>query len=79
MMTTRFGKLKSYARWGSRKKIMVVFSGGPGNSIPTGLGLKLMTKSYDPFAKEYTIYLVTRKIGQPKGYTTREMSNDYRR
>ena len=56
---------------------MMVFAGGPGNSLPTGTGFRIMTKSFDPFTDEYTIYFVTRKMGQPGGYTTRDMAGDY--
>ena len=66
-----------YVKWGSGIKRMMVFAGGPGNSLPTGTGFRIMTKSFDPFTDEYTIYFVTRKMGQPGGYTTRDMAGDY--
>ena len=66
-----------YARWGRGDKTMIVFSGGPGNLVSSGLGFKILAKVFDPFIEDYTLYLVTRKMGQPEGNTTRDMSNDY--
>lgn len=66
-----------YVKWGSGIKRMMVFAGGPGNAPPTGTGFRVMTKSLDPFTDEYTLYFVTRKMGQPAGYTTRDMAGDY--
>ena len=66
-----------YVKWGSGIKRMIIFAGGPGNSLPTGTGFRIMTKSFDNFIDEYTLYFVTRKMGQPAGYTTRDMAGDY--
>lgn len=66
-----------YARWGKGEKIMLIFSGGPGNTIPRGMGFRLMVKPFDLFTEDYTIYFLGRKQGQTKGYTTRDMSDDY--
>jgi pimeloyl-ACP methyl ester carboxylesterase len=74
-----FGGLIPYARWGSGERVMVVFAGGPGNSIPRGMGFSLMAKGFNAFADEYTIYMVTRRLDQPEGFTTRDMSEDYDR
>ena len=39
----------------------------------------MMTKPFDAFAGEYTIYYLGRRQGQPAGYTTRDMAEDYAR
>ena len=66
-----------YAQWGRGEKIMLIFSGGPGNTIPRGWGLRFMTNAFDRFTEDYTIYYLSRKQGQTKGYSTRDMSDDY--
>jgi pimeloyl-ACP methyl ester carboxylesterase len=68
-----------YARWGRGEKIMLIFSGGPGNTIPRGMGLHFMTSPFDSFVNEYTIYFLSRKQGQKEDYTTRDMADDYAR
>lgn len=71
-----FGNI-SYVRWGTGNKKMIVFPGGPGNTVPSSFMIQNFYREFDPFMKEYSIYLVSRKKGQPKGYSTRDMSNDY--
>jgi pimeloyl-ACP methyl ester carboxylesterase len=71
-----FGNI-SYVRWGTGKKTMILFPGGPGNTVPSSFMIQNYYHEFDPFTKEYSIYLVSRKKGQPKGYSTRDMSNDY--
>lgn len=66
-----------YARWGTGSKTLVIFSGGPGNTIEKGAGFRMINTCYDPFLREYTAWLVTRKLNQPNGYSTRDMSDDY--
>ena len=74
-----FDDLIAYARWGSGARTMVVFPGGPGNSIPRGLGFSLMASGFSAFTDAFTIYMVTRRRNLPEGYTTRDMSDDYAR
>jgi pimeloyl-ACP methyl ester carboxylesterase len=71
-----FGNI-SYVRWGTGNKKMIVFPGGPGNTVPSSFMIQNFYREFDPFMKEYSIYFVSRKKGQPKGYSTRDMSNDY--
>ena len=71
-----FGNI-SYVRWGTGKKTMILFPGGPGNSVPSSFMIQNFYREFNPFTEEYSIYLVSRKKGQPKGYSTRDMSNDY--
>jgi pimeloyl-ACP methyl ester carboxylesterase len=66
-----------YVSWGAGKKIMLVFAGGPGNSVPGKFVIKNFYREFDLFKKEFTIYLVTRRKDQPEGYSTRDMSDDY--
>lgn len=65
-----------YARLGVGKKVMLLLTGGPGNSIPMGMGFDIMLGSLKRFQSEYTIYMVSRKSGLPRRYTTRDMSDD---
>jgi|GEM_PF-2460851 len=64
-----------FVKWGSGSKIMMIFSGGPGNMLPVKLGM--MTNMYNPFLDEYTIYMVARKLNLSKGYTTENIADDY--
>lgn len=66
-----------YVSWGRGKKKMMIFAGGPGNTVPGKFVIQNFYREFDPFTGEYTIYLVSRKKGQLEGYTTRDMSNDY--
>lgn len=67
----------SYVRWGTGYKKMIIFPGGPGNTVPSSFMLKNLYSEFEPFTKEYSICIVSRKQGQPRGYSTRDMSNDY--
>lgn len=66
-----------YLRFGSGPKTMLFLAGGPGNLVPSGVGASGFTRGMRAFTEEYTIYLVTRKLGLPEGYTTKDMSEDY--
>jgi pimeloyl-ACP methyl ester carboxylesterase len=56
---------------------MLFFAGGPGNTVPSGLGALGFVRGMRAFTDEYTIILVTRKSCLPEGYTTKDMSDDY--
>lgn len=66
-----------YARFGQGEKILLLLFGGPGNEVPKGYIFNTMIKGLNPFIEEYTIYIVTRKSGLHKNYTTKDMSDDY--
>ncbi|MFP4383545.1 MAG: alpha/beta fold hydrolase [Spirochaetia bacterium] len=66
-----------FVRWGSGKKKCIIFQGGPGNTIPHGMGLRAMISGFDPLTRDFTLYLVTRKLCMPRGYTTSDMARDY--
>jgi pimeloyl-ACP methyl ester carboxylesterase len=66
-----------FACWGTGKKKMIIFAGGPGNSVPGKFILPIFYQGYAPFIDQYTIYVVTRRKGQSQGWSTRDMSNDY--
>lgn len=68
-----------YAKFGIGEKKMVVFQGGPGNEIQRGFAFQMFAKPFVSFCEEYTIFFVTRKSALSKGYTTRNMSDDYAR
>jgi len=71
-----FGNI-SFVRWGTGNKKMIIFPGGPGNTLPSSFMIKNLYRGFEPFMEEYSIYLISRKKGQPNGYSTRDMSNDY--
>ena len=66
-----------FARFGNGEKSLLLWSGGPGNIIPRGMGMNRFTQGLLPLMDEYTITLLTRKSGLSHGYTTRDMSEDY--
>lgn len=66
-----------YVRWGEGPKTMVIFPGGPGNTLPRGFGFRMMGKPFAPFLDNYTLFMAGRKRGLSDGYTTRQMSADY--
>lgn len=66
-----------YVRFGAGPKTMLCLAGGPGNTVPSGVGATGFVRGMRAFTDEYTIVLVTRKAGLPEGYTTRDMAEDY--
>lgn len=65
-----------FDRIGNGPKPLVVFQGLMFENKP-GLFLGMTKNMYKDLLKEYTLYVVLRKPGLPKGYTLRDMSNDY--
>ncbi|MCF2140580.1 MAG: alpha/beta hydrolase [Candidatus Lokiarchaeota archaeon] len=66
-----------YIRFGNGKKQMLVFYGGPGDILPRGMLFSVFAKGFFPFKEEYTITMLSRKIGLREGYTTELMAQDY--
>ncbi len=66
-----------YVKFGNGPKTMLFLAGGPGNTVPTGLGASGFVRGMRAFTSEYTITLVTRKSGLREGYTTKDMADDY--
>jgi pimeloyl-ACP methyl ester carboxylesterase len=68
-----------YARFGDRKNILVVFDGLDFSHKPPGLFAARMGAGYVKAlaAAGYTVYQVRRKPGLPKGYTMKDMADDY--
>jgi pimeloyl-ACP methyl ester carboxylesterase len=56
---------------------MLFFAGGPGNTVPSGLGATGFVRGMRAFTEDYTVILVTRRSGLVPGYTTRTMADDY--
>jgi len=65
-----------YVRFGEGEDILLVFSGGPGNTLPSGFMFRVFGQ-FKHLAKNYVIYVMSRKNGLPEGYTTRDMAEDY--
>jgi pimeloyl-ACP methyl ester carboxylesterase len=65
-----------YVRLGKGDSILIVFSGGPGNTLPSGFMLRVFGQ-FKQLSKSYVVYVLGRKSELPEGYTTRDMSEDY--
>jgi len=75
--TGRFGNGIPFMHFGSGERKLVIFAGGPGSEIPSGLMLRMMTSGFKIFTQDYTVYMMMRKSNLPSGYSTRDMSEDY--
>lgn len=65
-----------YIRFGNGKKVLIMLP-GLGDGLQTVKGTVLpMALMYRQFAKDYTVYMFSRKEELPQGYTTREMARD---
>ena len=66
-----------YVKFGTGPKTMLFLAGGPGNTVPSGIGATGFVRGMRAFTDDYAVVLVTRKSGLPAGYTTHDMSKDY--
>lgn len=66
-----------YIRFGDGNKHMLIFYGGPGNILPRGILFSSFTKGYFPFMHDYTITMLSRKIGLTENYSTEKMAQDF--
>src|SRR5262245_38783718 len=66
-----------YLKFGNGPETMLFFAGGPGNTLPSGLGASGFVRAMRSFTADYTVMLVTRRSGLTPGYTTRTMADDY--
>lgn len=65
-----------YIRFGRGEKVLILLP-GLGDALSTVKGTALpMALMYRIFAKDYTVYMFSRKNGLPAGYTTRDMAKD---
>jgi pimeloyl-ACP methyl ester carboxylesterase len=65
-----------YAKVGHGTKNIVCLVGGPGNDVPRGMELSMYIAGFKSFTDEYSIWVTSRKQGQPDNYGTREMAAD---
>jgi pimeloyl-ACP methyl ester carboxylesterase len=65
-----------YVRFGDGDHILIVFSGGPGNTLPSGFMIRVFGQ-FKHLSKRYVVYVLGRKSDLPEGYTTRDMAEDY--
>ncbi|NLE05542.1 MAG: alpha/beta hydrolase [Crenarchaeota archaeon] len=65
-----------YVCFGKSDNILIVFSGGPGNTLPSGFSIRVFGQ-FKHLAKSYVVYVLGRKSELPQGYTTRNMAKDY--
>ncbi|MEM2968989.1 MAG: alpha/beta hydrolase [Candidatus Bathyarchaeia archaeon] len=66
----------SYIRFGEGKQSLLVFSGGPGNTLPSGFMIQVLGQ-FKLLSKHYGVYVLARKTALPEDYTTRDMAEDY--
>jgi pimeloyl-ACP methyl ester carboxylesterase len=67
-----------YTRLGNGPRILVVLQGLLLENKPlSGLLVPAFAYRYQFLAKEYTMYVVTRKPGLPAGYSMQDMGDDY--
>lgn len=67
-----------YARFGSGNRTLVIFSGSELENKPlTGIALWSLQQGFGQLARDYTVYMVSRKPGLPVGYTAQNMSDDF--
>jgi pimeloyl-ACP methyl ester carboxylesterase len=66
-----------YTKMGQGSETIVIFDGLDFmHQPPTGLLLRMTDGSFRRLSRSYTVYLVERKPGLPKGYTIQDMAND---
>jgi pimeloyl-ACP methyl ester carboxylesterase len=67
-----------YAHFGSGKHTLVIFSGSELENKPlSGLALKSLQMGFAGLAKNFDMYMISRRPGMPAGYTAQDMSNDF--
>jgi pimeloyl-ACP methyl ester carboxylesterase len=67
-----------YVRIGNSSRKLVVFGGLDfEHRPPSGLNLRMTSSNFKHLARDFTVYIVSRKPGLPEGYSLRDMSNDY--
>jgi len=67
-----------YMRIGSGPRNLVIFDGlSFSHRPPSGFMRRTITSCFKRFAKDFTVYYVSRKPGLPTGYSMRDMSEDY--
>lgn len=78
VITGYFQNQLPYVRIGSSQRNLVIFQGLEFNhKPPSGQKLRMSTGRVKLLAREYTVYMVSRKPNLPSGYSLRDMSNDY--
>lgn len=68
-----------YIRFGTGKRALILLP-GLGDGLRTMKGMAMpIALMYRAFAREYTVFVFSRKNRMPRGYTTRDMARDQRR
>ena len=68
-----------YIRFGTGKRALILLP-GLGDGLRTMKGMAVpAAMMYRAFAREYTVFMFSRKNRMPRGYTTRDMARDQRR
>ena len=70
------GATMDYIRFGAGERVLVMLP-GLGDSLRSMKGMALpMAFMYRKFAKDFTVYIFSRKNALPEGYTIRDMAGD---
>lgn len=65
-----------YVRFGSSDRHLLLLTGGPGNDLPHGLGLTMYIAPTKKLLDRFSVWILTRRMGQPPGFSTRDMAAD---
>jgi pimeloyl-ACP methyl ester carboxylesterase len=68
-----------FVRLGEGTKTLVVLPGLGDAFQDVRAWAKSSARFYRPFARDFTLYFISRKRGMPAGYTIRQMARDYAR
>jgi pimeloyl-ACP methyl ester carboxylesterase len=73
------GSGMAYATWGSGSRTLLCIPGGPGNAAPGSGGLaRLAQRQLRQLTDAgFTVWLVTRPRGMPRGHTMADIADDY--
>jgi pimeloyl-ACP methyl ester carboxylesterase len=67
-----------YVRFGSGPENLVILPGLTlENTPPNRIAAWTYRLGFGRFARDYTVYVINRRLGMPSGYTTRDMAADY--
>src|SRR5689334_19880638 len=67
-----------YAHFGTGEQTLVIFSGSELENKPlSGLALKSLQMGFSGLAKNFDVYMVSRKPGLPQVHTAKDMSDDF--
>lgn len=64
--------------WGSGPRTLLFLQGGPGSAVPGRAWKRLYGRQFSAYVDAgFTVWLVTRRRGMPRGHTVADMADDY--